>query len=139
MDDGDGETFENLHGVFVADERYALDNSPFYVYGVSLGDVVTVREWNGRLLFESVAERGGHSTYRVKLPLGADHEHFERYWPKLATLGCSYEGSSANERRLYSIDIPPGVDVGAAYAVLDEYERAGAWEFEEVHYCNRRH
>lgn len=128
-----------MHGVYVSGDRYRIDNSPFYAFDISCGDIVNVREASGRLLFDSVSERGGHSTYRVKLPSGKGHEDFLKYWPELSALGCSFEGSSVDERRLYAIDLPPEVDVQAAYDVLRANEDAGVWEFEEAHYCDRRH
>jgi hypothetical protein len=132
-------TFENIHGLFLRGNNYVLENSPFYFFGVSLGDIVTVVERDRRLIFESVTERGRHSTYRIKLPLGADHEYFLEYWPPLDKLGCTYEGSSANQRRLYAIDLSPSVNVANVYEILEENEKAGVWEFEEGHYFNAAH
>lgn len=57
------------------------------------------------------------------------HEH----WPRLAALGCTYaQGGDANN--LYSVDMPHGVDVHAAYQMLEEGELAGGWIFEDGHY-----
>lgn len=130
---------ENMHVLHVSGDTYIVDNSPFYVYGISFGDKIVASKSHGKLLFSRILERGGHSTYRIKLPSGRNHAYFLRYWPALAQLGCSYEGSSANPRRLYAIDLPPEVDVAAVYAILEGHEQAGIWEFEEAHYCDGRH
>jgi hypothetical protein len=131
----DGEnSYENLHASFVEGDSYKLRNSPFYAYGVSFNDIVSVRECSGRLLFNSVTKRGGHSTYRVKIPPDRNEEYFLRHWNFLASLGCSYESSSANPKMIFSIDIPPAADVSSVYEFLDNMENEKVWEFEEVYY-----
>jgi uncharacterized protein DUF4265 len=131
-----GVAHENLHVIRSGLNRLVVDNSPFYVYGISFGDVVTAVPDGARLLFDRVIERGGHSTYRIKLPAGTDHRYFLTYWPALEALGCSYEGSSAGVRRLYAIDVPPEADIHEVYRMLEEGENEGRWEFEEGHYCS---
>jgi hypothetical protein len=135
---GMGGGFENLHAVFDRGNNYVLDNSPFYVFGVSVGDSVEVVRDGNRLIFSRVVARGGHSTYRVKLPPQKPHDHFLRLWARLELFGCSFEGSSSRDRRLYAIDVPPAVDVAAIYSILSEHEDAGDWEFEEAHLCDLR-
>lgn len=131
---GDEEIVERMFAIPRNDGRYVLDNSPFYVFGISYRDVLSVSKKDGELFFSGIESRGGHSTYRVKLPIGRDHEFFLSRWSQLEELGCTYEGSSANPERLYSIDIPPGVDVFEVYRLLEEGEQQGVWVFEEGHY-----
>ncbi|MFG6459071.1 DUF4265 domain-containing protein [Roseateles sp. BYS96W] len=128
---------ENMHAVPVGEDLYCLDNSPFYVYGVSFGDVVHAPMSDGRPVFVGVMEHRGHSTYRVRLPAGSGHDDFAQHWSPLEQLGCSFEGSGVSTRRLYAIDVPPTSDVVAVYKVLEDGESAGWWEFEEAHYCAR--
>jgi hypothetical protein len=52
----------------------------------------------------------------------------------LEDLGCTFEGSDAGERRLYSIDVPPEADIEAIYRLLESAEDRGEWEFEEAHF-----
>jgi hypothetical protein len=125
---------ENMHADPLPDNTFRLENSPFYFYGISLGDRFQATAEDGRLFFSRVIERGGHCTYRIKLPSGKAHNHFLEFWQPLEALGCSYESSGANERRLYAIDIPPGADVNAIYRLLEDGEEAGNWVFEEG-YC----
>jgi len=130
-----GGTVENMYAQPVEGNRYVLDNSPFYAFDISFCDEFFADEISGGLVFSSIASRGGHSTYRIKIPVGKDHDYFLSYWDELAALGCSYEGSSANLRMLYSIDMAPSVDIHKAYSVLEKYEELKIWEFEEAHYC----
>lgn len=126
---------ENMHAEPLPDGTFRLDNVPFHVRGISYDDEFTVMPEDGRLFFSIVARRGGHSTYRVRLPKGSSHSHFLERWASLETLGCTYEGSSLDGQRLYAIDVPPGADVHAIYALLEEGEDAGHWGFEEGHYA----
>lgn len=137
-EDAGGEC-ENMHAVPSGGAIFILDNSPFYVYGISYCDTFEAVQRDDRLMFSKVTARGGHSTYRVKLPAGADHEYFLIHWRGLEKLGCTYEGSSRGAARLYSIDMAPVVDVAAAYAYMDQKEREGAWFFEEGHYYKPEH
>lgn len=126
---------ETMHALRREDGLFVLDNSPFYAFGISCGDVVrTTGEDRGVLDFAGVSERGGHSTYRVRMRAGDGHEQFIKRWREFEILGCTYEGSGVNERRLYSIDMPPFVPVQEAYSLLEKGEEDGVWDFEEGHY-----
>ena len=126
---------ENMHADPLPDGTFRLANSPFYFHGISLDDQFEVSTEDDRLFFSKVTVRSGHSTYRVKLPPGEPHSHFLKFWAPLKALGCTFEGSGADKRRLYAIDIPPGADVDAVYRVLEDGEEAGNWVFEEGHYA----
>lgn len=133
VNDGEGEIIERMHAV-PYEGNYVLDNSPFYAFGISFGDLFRAVPADGELRFVEIVSHNGHSTYRIKLLPNSDHEFFLKNWSGLEKLGCTYEGSSAGDERLYSIDVPPGVDVGEVYRVLEDGERQGIWQFEEGHY-----
>ena len=122
---------ETLWARPLGDRLFELNNSPFYAFGVSYLDKVFAAEaGDGALEFSGVAERGGHSTYRVFLEEGVSSDQFEEYWKRLERLGCSYEGA---KERLFSIDVPPAADIYQVYSILEEGEAAGRWDFEEAH------
>lgn len=60
------EVVETMHCQAV-DGGFELENSPFYVYGVSYRDVVEAEFGTDVLTFTRVLRRGGHSTYRPYL------------------------------------------------------------------------
>jgi hypothetical protein len=109
---------------------YRLRNVPFMACGYSEQDVVNAAEINGQLSVTAVAERSGHSTYRVFLSEPMDNEAFRPLWEPLGKLGCTYERAN---RRLIGIDVPPESDVYAVYSLLEKGEQAKQWEFEEGH------
>jgi hypothetical protein len=131
--DAGGIETERLWAMPLANGTFLLDNSPFHAYGVSYMDVVNVDSTLNGFEFASVASRGGHSTYLIRLPLGQSHAYFLEFWPRLGTLGCTYEGASDNPR-LYSIDVAPSASVQNVYRILENLEEAGICDFEEGHY-----
>jgi hypothetical protein len=60
---------ETLWAFDLGENRYRLDNSPFYAYSVSVGDVVfaPVDPTDGRPTFKSVLEKSGNRTVRIIL------------------------------------------------------------------------
>ncbi|SEP10877.1 protein of unknown function [Luteibacter sp. UNC138MFCol5.1] len=127
-----GEVVETMHCQAV-DGGFELENSPFYVYGVSYRDVVEAGVDTDILTFTRVVRRGGHSTYRLLVTSDKQALAFAKRWPRLEALGCTYEEGGSYGRRLYSIDVPPGTAVGAVYALLEEGETGVAWEFGEAY------
>ena len=70
---------ETMHALRHDDGLFILDNSPFYAFDISCGDVVRAKgEDQGVLDFDGVSERCGHSTYRVRLRAGDEHGQFFR-------------------------------------------------------------
>jgi len=126
---------ERMHCIPLGNGIYQVENSPFHAFNISFGDKIDVIGESNDLTFKSVVSRGGHSTYRVRLPIGQNHDYFLEHWTELEALGCSYEGSSLDQRYLYAIDIPPAVDVAHVYRLLEDGESSGNWEFEEAHYA----
>jgi len=134
-DESGGISVERLWAQPLSDGTYVLDNSPFHAYGVSWQDVVSAElDETGELVYSAIARRGGHSTYRVRLPKGKSDAYFLEIWPRLEAQGCTYEGTG-DELRLYAIDIPPGTSVSHVYQILADLETAEILEFEEGHYA----
>lgn len=107
-----------------------LQNTPFFARNVSYLDVIRAVEANGVTEYAGTVRESGHSTYRLICETGAD---FDNWWAKLAELGCTFESATIGHRLLYALDIPPGSDIHAAYAVLEAGEHSGVWIFEEAH------
>lgn len=132
-DQAAGVEAENLWAEALGDSRYRIDNIPFYVYGISLDDVVRAEDIGGKLVFCEVISRGGHSTYRVlvKDSAGCDSADFKSQWLLLEGLGCTREIAKT---RWIAIDVPPVADVFSVYKILEVSEERGIWTFEEG-YC----
>ena len=125
---------ERLWAVEVGPGRYELRNFPFFVYGVSWGDVVEAGELDesGSRPFLRVVLPSGGSTYRV---LVEDMDRFDEFWGAIAGTGCTFEGAG---QRLLAVDVPPATDLDQVYELLEAGEAAGVWHFEEGHRGHKR-
>jgi len=132
----DGGT-ESLWATKLSDNNYLLENSPFYAYGVSFKDIVSVKTGeNAELIFDSVVSRSGHSTYRIFLLEPLNRQAFRKFWGHLEAIGCTYEQASD---KYYSIDIPKSTNVIEVYDILQKAEEDSIWEFEEAHCGHQLH
>jgi hypothetical protein len=109
---------ETLWATPLGNNLYKLDNSPFFVYGVSWQDVVEAefsRE-KSMLVFSKVVEKSGNRTIRIVLEKSAnDSQVSKKILDDLIEMGCSYEG--ANQRYI-SVNIPPSVNLESVSQVL---------------------
>lgn len=124
-DDG-GVEVETLWATNLENDRYKLDNSPFYAYSVSWEDIV-LAPWSEEEkfpTFERVVEKSGNRTIRVVFDMPVDDgNESDRILQGLVELGCSYEGAS---RSYICINIPPAVKLES---VADYLIGAGvSWE-----------
>jgi hypothetical protein len=125
--DEDGRV-ETLWAVHVGPDRYRLDNSPWYQYGVSYGDVVeATAETEGFPAFRRVVEKSGYRTVRVVFDETLEKGH--PFFTAVQELGCSFEGANG---RLIAIDIPPSVALESVTKLL--IERGVQWEYADPTY-----
>ena len=124
-----GSVTETLWAEPVGPGQYRLENSPFFVFGVSYKDVVIARPEGAQVVFVETFTRGGHSTYRIILKPDRSAE-FAAMWTLLQKHGCSYEEGVTG---LLTIDVPPEANVFDVYHTLEEGEGKGIWTFEEGH------
>ena len=88
---------------------YRLENTPFFVNGVSFQDCVGAKHnlSQNRLEFSGVVtERSGHSTFMILFD--SDDSEIRDLWSRLELLGCTYESTkidiSLGEKVLYAVD-----------------------------------
>jgi len=102
---------ETLWAEHLGQDRYRLDNTPWYAYGISCGDVVEARPsvLDGSLECLRVVEKSGSRTVRLVLKPPADKaSQSQAVLDRLRDLGCAYEGANP---AFVAIDIPPQVDL----------------------------
>ena len=123
---------ETLWAFDLGADRYKLDNSPFYAYGVSWGDTVSAPhdEAEGRPTFRSVLSKSGHRTVRVIFdPPVASGNKSDAVLQGLVRLGCEYEGANPG---YIVVSIPPNVELGSVVQYLIEHE--ANWEHADPTY-----
>lgn len=117
---------ESLWAVDLGQNRYQLDNTPFFARGVSWKDIVSAKVMDGKLVFEKVLEHSGHSTLRV---FSESSETRDFLCKKLRELGCSFEGIP--QYKMVAFDVPPAADLDGVRSFLSQGEAAGKWAYEE--------
>ena len=130
-DDGSANV-ETLWAFDLGEDRYRLDNSPFYAYSVSVGDVVyaPINPDEGRATFSRVLEKAGNRTVRVIFdPPVANGNSSDAVLIELLALGCSYEGANTT---YLSIVVPQKADFTAVCSHLTL--REVQWEHADPSY-----
>ena len=128
--DWHGHATETMWAKPAGDDRFIIQNIPFYAYDLSYDDVVTGSFSDGRWRVVNIAKRGGHSTYRLFVTNTEALLRFDEFWDPLARIGCTCERAT---QRLIAVDVPPNTDIYAAYDLLQAGETAHVWNFEEGH------
>ena len=117
---------ESLWAKKIANDRFQLDNIPFYVRGVANGDLVRVKYLQGQAWFENVAKHSRHFTVRVLI---SSLKNVSKVREIFRGLGCQTEQDRI--KVLIAIDVPPNVSYADVKSVLERGEAKGDWEYEE--------
>jgi hypothetical protein len=122
---------------------YQLDNSPWYVFGVSYKDQVCAElrrevfeepahaEYDV-LYFTFVWRHLGHSTYALFLrgDRTKDDPEWKQYWERLERMGCSSERMNA---KLIAVDVPPTANLDEVEQVFEEAEANDVFAYQTQH------
>ncbi|WP_328984038.1 DUF4265 domain-containing protein [Thiorhodovibrio winogradskyi] len=130
-EDGSAEV-ETLWATSLGGDKYKIDNSPFYAYGVSWEDIVLApfSEEEQFPTFQSVVSKSGNRTVRVSFdpPIEEGNES-DVILKGLVSLGCDYEGANT---KYISVNIPPNVSLDEVRQYLIEKETT--WEHADPTY-----
>ena len=102
---------ETLWADALGNDRYRLDNSPWYAYRLSSGDIIEARptEHGGLPAFVRVLQKSGNRTLRLILEPPADQAPTSQaVLDHLVDLGCAYEGAHPG---YLAVEVPPSVDL----------------------------
>lgn len=106
--------------------EYVIDNVPFFVSNVTLGDVVRVREEEGLRWFDDILSRSRNSLFRIVF---FDRNCVGAIGEELAALGCSTE--YLREHNLMAVNIPEKVALANVQAYLQSKASMGILDYEE--------
>ena len=110
------------------EDGYEIDNIPFHVSSLAVGDLVAARrDEDGLLWFTKMIKPSGHTTIQI---LFARKEDAPPFRARLDQMGCESEGSDIPE--LVAVDVPPEVKYEEVKKLLDEGEREGRFEYQEA-------
>lgn len=125
-DDEGGTMVETIWAVPLGEERFVLENSPFFAYGVSWQDTILAPfdEREGMHAFQRVLKKSGNRTIRVIFdPPVSPGNASDEVLQGLVGLGCSYEGANPT---YVSINIPPDIVLEHVCSFL--IDREAQWE-----------
>lgn len=106
--------------------HFRIDNIPFFVVGVSVGDVVLAESGERTLEFVSVVEKSGHRS--VGLSYRSD-EVRSAVRTRLTELGCRVE--RGDSPKVLAVDVPPPVSLDDVTAYLAGMEELGDLSYYE--------
>jgi len=105
-----------------------MDNVPFHVKEVALGDVIATEEdKDGLLWFSRLVKASGHSTVQLWL---AEQEDVSAVREKLRQMGCISELSELP--RLIAVDVPPEISYDEVKIYLEEGAARGIFDYQEA-------
>ncbi|KAF0861987.1 DUF4265 domain-containing protein [Pseudomonas sp. LD120] len=104
--------YESLWGIQRGAGVYELDNTPYYLYGVSKGDWVLTRAEAQELIATGVVRQSGHSTLRVFAERESERLSMVQHLRDLGARCTVTRGLS-----LVTVDIAPEVN----FCAIDQY------------------
>lgn len=122
---------EGLWAVPLGGDRFRIDNTPWFVRGISADDVVEALAGSDGVLWATRRlESGGRLTVRViALADGSLSGDPETVRAQFTPLGLT--GEIAQQYRMVALDVPPGTALAPVKSLLVAGERDGRWGFDE--------
>jgi Domain of unknown function (DUF4265) len=128
--DSDGYPPDEYETIWVEDlgeNRYRIDNIPFYVCDISPNDVVEGDFIGDHIVFRRVIFKSKLSVIRI---IFFDRSKSDSVMAELVRAGCRWEGSHLSN--LYSIEVPDSVDFQTIIKLLNEQTARGIIDYEEA-------
>lgn len=119
--------WEHLWAERLGNGLYRIDNTPFFVRGICVDDIVAADELDDMTVFSALVTPSSHCTIRVVF---LQDDLVETLRENLNRIGCTSELSHLPN--LIAVDVPPETPLSIIRHLLDEGERSGRWEYEEA-------
>jgi Domain of unknown function (DUF4265) len=118
--------YENLWATDIGNGLYRIKSVPFFIYGISVGDVVSAKpDSDGRLQFVAVERTSKNRTLRARAQeFDVSDQRCKDLTRELNSLGCTAE---TLKPRVIAISIPSEVDLQAVTNLLNS--EGIAWEY----------
>lgn len=113
-----------------------VDNIPFSLNSLSCGDKILVEYREGRVVFDSIIERGGHSTFQIFVERKSGDA--SKMLDTIKAIGCDWEKGKHLDGQHYALDVPPDVNIHDIHEILDKGQREGYWVFQEGYMAHPR-
>ena len=106
--------------------HYCIDNIPFYVDGVSSGDVVSAEHDGQQLLFKKMIRSSSNTVFRLYI---SDPKLVQQVRDEFRAIGCASELS--NIPQLIAVEVPGDISFGPVAVLLEKGEEANRFEYDE--------
>lgn len=120
---------EFLIGNLVASQYVKLDNTPFFVEGVALGDVVNCSGELTDLTFNCVFEESGNKAVSI---IFIDDSFADTLYQKLKKTGCYVEYGEFPEYSMLAVCIFVNISYAEVKSILDEAAADGLISYAEL-------
>lgn len=122
-------TAESLWAIKKDNGNFEINNIPFYVRGIALGDTISAT-WDGEIMvFKEVVESSENCTLRI---IFDDLSCKEPVCNALVRLGCMCEGADVDI--LVAVNIPPETEYDDVIDFLEPYCEKDLLGYEEASY-----
>ena len=119
--------WESLWAIEFSPNFYTIDNIPFFVRGISNGDIVSVNRDGEDLIFNEVTTPSPNSVLRVVV---FDVTEVQGLRDNLRTMGCPSELS--DNPAFFSVEVPSSVPIEPVLEMLAAAEENDRLEYEEA-------
>jgi hypothetical protein len=110
--------YENLWAEPIGGDLYRIESIPFFVYNISVGDVVRALHEDDALVFSGLVDHSAHTTLRARFELWeVGSTEAEEFMDRLEASGAVIE---THPPRLVAIDIPEPALVKQITELLSE-------------------
>ena len=115
---------------FLFRKEAVVASAPFFIRGVSNGDIIYIMD-EGGYRFSSVVSKSGHATVRIRTLKEGKSSGAVRTWlDRLINTGCSCELAQFDEMNLWSVDVPRLVSESEVISILYGKTNADVWDAE---------
>ncbi|HEU5290211.1 MAG TPA: DUF4265 domain-containing protein [Cyclobacteriaceae bacterium] len=120
---------ESMWAEPLGNDRYKIENVPFYAYGLNFKDVVRATADSDELKPEirELVEASGHRTFRLFFKEEIEREQQEKILDSFRELHVSYERA---DKIYVALDMKPQGNYQSVFDKLEEYEKQDILGFE---------
>ena len=123
---------ESLNAKKLSDGTFQLDNTPFFVEGIALGDIVSadlIPDSDERYWFDEVLAQSDNQSLSIIL---IDNNSSDEVALKLKALGCYCEYGEFGNLKMLAVSVLSGCNYNEIFEYLEKLEDAETLSFAEL-------
>ena len=119
--------YESLWALPHGKNKFIIDNIPFYIQGISSGDVISASCVKGEWIYEKLIRPSGNSTFRLYV---FEEKLVQQVRQELSKIGCQSEVSDIPN--LIAVEIPAEVTINPFLDYIVNESEKGLLEYQEA-------